>query len=156
MVDISEAVICRWNSNSRHLPLNDERGLRNLVRVTRDGTLPTLVWTEDERVAERLERVPNLVFSNDVRGGVSEADMVFLCVETPTRQEGEGAGMAAETAPLDKAIRDVVNWAKDGVIVILKSTVPVGTARRVREMVSCSQDKFQPQCVLKQVLTWDN
>ncbi len=144
MVDISEAVIRRWNSNSRHLPLNDEQGLRDLVRVTRDGTLPTLVWTDDEGAVERLGRVPNLVFSNDVRGGVSKADMVFLCVETPTRREGEGAGMAADTRYVDKAITDVAKWAKEGVIVILKSTVPVGTARRVREMVSLPQDMLQP------------
>ncbi len=97
---------------------------------------PSLPWSgRHEGVMERF------------RGGVSKADMVFLCVETPTRREGEGAGMAAGTGYLDKAITDLAKWAKEGFIVILKNTVSVGTPGRVKEMVSLPQDMLQPQFI---------
>lgn len=133
VADKSEPRIRKWNS--RHIPLSDESGLHYLVRVTRDGTWPTLVWTDDQ-IVERPARKANLVFSVDVEGCIRKADMVFLCVETPTRSESVGSGMAVDTGPLEKAVESVAKWAKKGVILVLKSTVPVGMAAKVREMVS--------------------
>lgn len=141
VVDKSDELIRKWNS--RHMPLEDEPGLHYLVRVTRDGTFSTLAWTNDDETVERPARKPNLVFSSDVEGGVREADMVFLCVETPTTREGEGAGMAVDTGSLDKAVEEVTRWAKEGVIVTVKSTVPVGMARRIGEMVSIRPTELQ-------------
>ncbi len=135
VADKSATLIRRWNS--RHLPLNDEPCLRYLVRVTRDGTLPTLVWAEDDQTVERPARKPNLVFSNDVESGLREADIVFLCVETPTMRKG----IAVETKALETAVGEVAEWAKEGVVVVVKSTVPVGMAGRIRETVSLI--KFQ-------------
>lgn len=134
VVDKSDHLIRRWNS--RHIPLRDEPGLRYLVRITRDGTLPTLEWSDDDdQTVERPARRPNLTFSSDIGGCVAKADMVFLCVETPTRMEGVGRGMAAETSSIEKAVEEVAEFAKEGVVVVVKSTVPVGTAELVKNMV---------------------
>lgn len=135
VVDKSDSLIRSWNS--RHIPLQDESGLHQLVRVTRDGTLPVRVDV-DAHSDDGTARKPNLVFSTDVEGSVREADIVFFCVETPTKRDGEGAGMAVDTASLGKAVGDVAKWAKEGIIVTVKSTVPVGMAGRIKEMVSSS------------------
>lgn len=57
-------------------------------------------------------------------------------MDTPTKVEGEGKGMAADTNSLEKAVEEVTECGKDGFILVVKSTVPVGTAERVSEMVS--------------------
>lgn len=85
---------------------------------------------------ERPARESNLVFSDNIRDCIAKGDIVFLCVETPTKTEGEGRGFAADTRSLEKAVEEIAKWGKDGVVVVVKSTVPVGTADRVREMVS--------------------
>jgi len=136
VVDKSDSLIHRWNS--RHIPLQDELGLHRLIRVTRDGTLPTRRRAREDVLAHSDDgaRKPNLVFSTNVEACVREADMVFLCVETPTKTDGQGAGMAVDTASLEKAVRDIAKWAKDKVVVTVKSTVPFGMAGRIKEMVS--------------------
>jgi UDPglucose 6-dehydrogenase len=132
-------VVEKWNSNPRHLPLVDERGLRDLVRVTRDGISPTPVSDKSaSQTAERPARKPNLVFSSDIEGCVRNSDMVFLCVDTPTSREGvsEGSGMVLDTRPLEKSVEDVARCGKEEIVVVVKSTVPVGTAGTMRARVS--------------------
>ena len=34
------------------------------------------------------------LFSNDIAGNIEKAQMIFMAVNTPTKTEGEGAGMA--------------------------------------------------------------
>jgi UDPglucose 6-dehydrogenase len=132
VVDKSVPLIQRWNSHSCHLPLKDEPGLRYLVLITRDGALPSLFCTGcEDRMVERPARKPNLVFSSDVEGSVADADMVFICVQTPTKADK----MEVDTAALEYAVTDVAVHGKDGVVVVVKSTVPVGMARVVSEMV---------------------
>jgi UDPglucose 6-dehydrogenase len=87
---------------------------------------------------ERPVRKSNLVFSTDIEGCVREADMVVVCVETPKGKEGEGGGVAADTTALENVVGDVARWGTDGVILVVKSTVTVGMAGRIREMVKLS------------------
>src|SRR6266508_427442 len=58
---------------------------------------------------------------------VPEADVVFICVGTPPLSNGEASLLAVE-----KAGREVARFGKDGVVVVEKSTVPAGTADRLR------------------------
>ena len=41
-------------------------------------------------------RGKNLFFSNDIDKLIDESEMIFMAVNTPTKTEGEGAGMAAD------------------------------------------------------------
>ena len=121
--------IGRWNS--AHLPIQEPE-LDKVVRAVRDGAI--LV-----DCGRSLQRSPNLVFTTDSKESLSKADMIFLAVNTPTKAFGCGAGKATNMDALDGATRDIAQYAKDGVIVVEKSTVPCGTARRISSSVSvCS------------------
>jgi UDPglucose 6-dehydrogenase len=63
-----------------------------------------------------------------------------MAVNTPTKMFGVGAGCATNMAAFDGAMRDVAAHAKRGAIIVEKSTVPGGTAERVRNMVSLIPD----------------
>jgi UDPglucose 6-dehydrogenase len=68
-----------------------------------------------------------LTFTTDVAHALSDAEIVFICVGTPSRPDGEANLIAVEMA-----VRDIARHAKDGAVVVEKSTVPAGTAERVR------------------------
>lgn len=59
---------------------------------------------------------------------VATADVVFFCVPTPQGDDG-----AADLSYVLAASREVSSALKPGAIVVNKSTVPVGTARKVEE-----------------------
>jgi UDPglucose 6-dehydrogenase len=62
--------------------------------------------------------------------------MIMLAVNTPTKTFGLGAGRATNMAAIDEAVRQIAIYAKPGAIIVEKSTVPCGTAQRIRNMVS--------------------
>ncbi|GAA1351499.1 UDP-glucose/GDP-mannose dehydrogenase family protein [Falsarthrobacter nasiphocae] len=65
----------------------------------------------------------------------SEADVIFICVGTPQR-EGD---YAANLDYLDAAFRSAAAVAKEGALLVGKSTVPVGTAERLRREIALTR-----------------
>jgi UDPglucose 6-dehydrogenase len=61
-------------------------------------------------------------------GAVTDADFVCLCVSTPMSDTG-----AADLSALDAVTAEIGPALRPGTVVMIKSTVPVGTGRRVRE-----------------------
>ncbi len=90
---------------SRGVPLIDEPGLALLLRGGLDrGTLR---------------------FSRDYPG-LSDRDVVFICVPTPSGPDG-----SADLTAVDAAVESLASVLRPGAVVAVKSTVPVGTTRRI-------------------------
>lgn len=123
VVDKDEVRIRRWNS--RHLPIY-EPGLGEMVRAARDGLPAT---------ASSPAHAPNLFFSADVARCISEADIVIIAVNTPTKSRGAGAGSATDMTAFEAVTAVVVQHARLGAIIVEKSTVPCRTAELVEDMV---------------------
>lgn len=68
-----------------------------------------------------------LTFTTDIAEALSTAEVVFICVGTPARADGEANLLAVELA-----VSEIARHAMDGAVVVEKSTVPAGTADRVR------------------------
>lgn len=71
-----------------------------------------------------------LSFSADVPAAVAAADVVFIAVGTPPRSDG-----AADLRAVDAVAETVVKHSRRELVLVLKSTVPVGTNARVRRIV---------------------
>ncbi len=69
-----------------------------------------------------------LTFSTDF-SAIAEADVHFICVGTPQKPDS----LAADLKYVDAALDAVAAICKPGSLVVGKSTVPVGTAARLRE-----------------------
>lgn len=67
-----------------------------------------------------------LHFAIDVSVAVQEAEVVFVCVGTPPRASGE-----ANLVAVEQVAREVARHATGRIVIVDKSTVPAGTARRV-------------------------
>lgn len=135
VVDLNDERVAAWNSN--HLPIHEE-GLPKIVRIARDGTNEasmTLPGLQETRL-HLPAREPNLFFSTNVIPCVAEADIIFICVNTPTKSYGVGAGASADLGALEAATRSIAKNAKTGAVIVEKSTVPCGTARIISDIVS--------------------
>jgi UDPglucose 6-dehydrogenase len=69
-----------------------------------------------------------LTFSTDF-SAIADADVHFICVGTPQKPDS----LAADLKYVDAALDAVAAICKPGSLVVGKSTVPVGTAARLRE-----------------------
>jgi UDPglucose 6-dehydrogenase len=70
----------------------------------------------------------NLHFSTDVEGAIRTGDIIFVCVGTPTKTYGVGAGRAADLRYIESAARMISEVAEGSKIIVEKSTIPVKTA----------------------------
>lgn len=130
VLDRDETRIRKWRST--HLPVH-EPGLDEIVRAARDGAISTSTRGIHHEFALRS---PNLIFTTDTEKTLSKADMIFITVNTPMKTWGQGAGRATDINAVDGAVHDIAKHAKDGVIIVEKSTVPCGTAKRITSSVS--------------------
>lgn len=69
-------------------------------------------------------------FTASHEDAVSTAGVVFLCVPTPQSDDG-----SVDLAFIESAAKDIAPWLRPYAVVVNKSTVPVGTARRVKETI---------------------
>lgn len=67
-----------------------------------------------------------------MKAAIAAADLIFLCVPTPTKSTGTGAGRAADLVYVEKAARMIAEVSENDKIVVEKSTVPCKTADRIR------------------------
>ncbi|KAM0326609.1 hypothetical protein ACHAQA_006478 [Verticillium albo-atrum] len=148
IVDRDEGRIRRWNS--KHPPIY-EPGLRDIVRIARDGSrkcsLDAVPRTSQELNAGEdpvtiTSRPPNLFFSTNVAEGIAEADLVLISVNTPTKTRGIGAGSATDMTAFEAVTSVVAQHAKSGAIIVEKSTVPCRTAEMVAELTTDERMKL--------------
>lgn len=72
----------------------------------------------------------SLRFTSSIADSVPEADVVILCLPTPQGDDG-----SADLSFVEQVSRDIASTLKTGAVVVNKSTVPVGTAVRVAEII---------------------
>ena len=116
VVDINPTRIAEWNSD--HLPIF-EPGLDEIVKKTRDR---------------------NLFFSTEIAEGIRENDIIFVSVNTPTKEFGIGAGQAADLQYWEKTARQILEFSESAKIVVEKSTLPVKTAEAMERILSSTDN----------------
>jgi len=113
VVDLNAERIAAWNGPLENLPIY-EPGLSEVVEKARGR---------------------NLFFSTEVDKSIDQAEMIFMAVNTPTKTEGEGAGMAADLRYIEACAINIAQVSKTDKIIIEKSTLPVRTAEKIKEIL---------------------
>ena len=128
VIDINKERIAAWNSNDLNkLPIF-EPGLDQIISRTRGR---------------------NLFFSSDMEEAISNADLIFISVNTPTKTKGLGAGQASDLSWVEASARQVAKFAKGHTIVIEKSTLPVRTAQAIKEILKTTNRENQKNEISK-------
>jgi UDPglucose 6-dehydrogenase len=77
-----------------------------------------------------------LSFTTDVTRAVAGAEVVIIAVGTPSLADGS-ADLSAVLAAADSIARALTGWA----VVVTKSTVPVGTAEKIKAVIARATDQ---------------
>jgi UDPglucose 6-dehydrogenase len=84
-----------------------------------------------EEIVRRNDHEERLTFTTDLASAVRASEIVFIAVGTPQGEDG-----AADLQHVLAVARDVGRAMNKYTIVVDKSTVPVGTAKRVRDTIA--------------------
>lgn len=107
-IDVNKDVVARLNAGSVHI---FEPGLEPMVRRSHaDGRLK---------------------FTTSLAEGLVGADCAFICVGTPPGEDG-----SCDLHYVEQVAREIGRTMENDLIVVDKSTVPVGTADRVRAIIT--------------------
>ena len=112
VVDTNRERIAQWNSAT--LPVY-EPGLDAIVKA---------------------KRGKNLFFETDIPKAIRESEIIFVCVNTPTKTFGAGAGLAADLQYWESTARQILEHARSPKIVVEKSTFPVKTALAMERILN--------------------
>lgn len=105
-----------------------------------DGEIP-IYEPGLEPLVERNLRTGRLTFTTDVAEATRASDIIFIAVGTPPDEDGSAD--LQHVLAVGKAIGKAMNGEK---IVITKSTVPVGTAAKVRAAIEGETDQIVHVC----------
>jgi UDPglucose 6-dehydrogenase len=100
------------------------------VETLRAGGIPIFEPGLDEVVAAGV-RSGRLSFDTDLARGVAGASAIFLAVGTPSRRGDGHADLSYVFAAAEEIAKALTGYA----VVITKSTVPVGTSRKVEAII---------------------
>lgn len=92
---------------------------------------PTIFELGLEEYLRRNIEAERLTFSTDGATAIREADIIFLAVGTPPAADGH-----ADLSQVEGAARSIAENLNGYKVVVTKSTVPVGTNRRIREIIA--------------------
>ena len=120
VVDKNQDKIKAWNTkNLNSLPVF-EPGLKDIIKKVRGK---------------------NLFFSSDMKSAIDKSEMIFLAVNTPTKLSGEGKGMAADLKNIESSAKEIAKFSNNDKIVVEKSTLPVRTAEKLKQILSSSNNQ---------------
>ena len=113
----------------------DKKKIENLKK----GIVPFYEPGLEEMVKRNMEN-KRLRFTTSYQDGVSSSEISFIAVSTPQAEDD-----SAELRYVDEASKSIAEHMNDYHIVINKSTVPVGTAYRVRDTIQKRLDELKKE-----------
>ncbi len=104
------------------------------IEQLRQGRVPFYELGLEELI-QRNTREGRLAFSTDLAEAVRRAEAIFIAVGTPQVSAGR-----ADLSQVFAVAEDIARAMNGGKIVVTKSTVPVGTAARVKEIIEAGTE----------------
>ena len=108
------------------------------IDALRRGEVPIYEPGLKELMAKNVD-AGRLTFTLNLQEAITDADAVFIAVGTPTRR-GDGH---ADLSYVYAAAEEIAKTAQDYIVVVTKSTVPVGTNRQVKQIIRKTNPNLQ-------------
>jgi UDPglucose 6-dehydrogenase len=106
---------------------------KNKIEMLKEGQVPIYEEGLEELIKKNIKE-GNILFDNDVAGGIRESNIIFICVGTPPLPSGK-----SDLSAIDE-VAGLIGRSMNGYKIISnKSTVPIGTAKRIRKIISKNQ-----------------
>lgn len=104
----------------------DEQKIKSLKK----GIVPFYEPGLDELVQRSLKQ-GRLKFTTKIGEAIDDSLVVFIAVGTPPRGDG-----SADLKYIDEVAKEIAQQINGYKVIVTKSTVPVGTGRRIKEIIS--------------------
>jgi len=103
------------------------------IEMLKKGQVP--IYEEGlEDLIKKNSKNGNLIFNNDVSDAIRKSDIIFICVGTPPLPSGK-----SDLSAIDEVARLIGKSINGYKIISNKSTVPIGTAKRIKKIISENQ-----------------
>jgi UDPglucose 6-dehydrogenase len=79
-------------------------------------------------------REGRLSFSTSIQDGVASSLVIFIAVGTPPKDDG-----SADLRAVEEVAKEIARYMNGYKVVVVKSTVPVGTCRRLKQLIQDHQ-----------------
>ena len=107
---------------------------KNKIQKLNKGKIPIYEPGLDT-IVETNTKNGRLVFTTDMKQAVRESDIIFIAVGTPPNEDG-----SADLSHVLAVAKSIGQNMQDKKIIVNKSTVPLGTAKKVREAIKKETD----------------
>jgi len=118
LADMGNMVICADNNENKIDELNK-------------GNIP-IYETGIKEMIKQNAGMGRLRFTTDTEEAVKESDILFIAVGTPPLEDG-----SADIQHVLGVSRDIGRYMEGYRLIVIKSTVPIGTGQKVKETVRC-------------------
>jgi len=121
---VGSAVFADWGNEVIGVDINPEK-----IKMIESGVMPIFEPGLKELVAKNISN-GNLKFTTSLAKGIEDSEIIFICVGTPMGEDG-----SADLKYIYQVAEEIALHMKTPKIISIKSTVPVGTNRKVREFI---------------------
>ncbi len=101
----------------------------NKLRELKFGRIPFYEPGLEDLFRKNLKS-NRLNFTNEYSSNISQSDVIFICVGTPPKKNGE-----SNLNFVDQVTKEISKKIKGYTVIVSKSTVPVGTSRRIEKIL---------------------
>ena len=103
----------------------------NKIENLKNGIIPIYEPGLDELLIKNYKN-NRLKFSTNLKDSISKSDIIFICVGTPTKKNGNNADLSQ----VYNVAKEISKSIKRFKIIITKSTVPVTTGDEIEKIIS--------------------
>jgi UDPglucose 6-dehydrogenase len=101
----------------------------NKINGLREGIIP-IFEPGLERIVKNNFYYKRLEFTTDIQSAIENNDVIFIAVGTPPADDG-----SADLQQVIETAKNIATYMNGFKVIVNKSTVPVGTGQKVKEMV---------------------
>lgn len=105
------------------------------IQQLNDGAIPIYEPGLERMVRSNVEK-KRLSFATDIKAGIDGAEVIFIAVGTPPGEDG-----SADLKHVLNVAKEIGSVITKHIVVVTKSTVPVGTSEMIRNTILAELDK---------------
>ena len=99
------------------------------INLLNSGRVPIYEPNLDDLIIKNVKE-KRLVFTTDIKRAIEISRVIFIAVGTPPNQDG-----SADICQVEEVAKTIAENLNDYKVIVNKCTVPVGTARRIKQII---------------------
>ena len=107
----------------------------NKIKLLNSGKVPIYEQNLENMISKNIS-AGRLNFSTNFKQAVQQSQVIFIAVGTPSNDDG-----SADLSQVEEVAKEIGNYINEYKVIVNKCTVPVGTARKIKQIIKNSHHK---------------